>query len=151
MIGDVGIASETVRVDFPIEDVFDFLSDGTNNVLWRPEVVSVIFAAGPAERAVWAQTVRSTDGKQHKADYRISWYERPGKLEFMVFNGPSRPTTAFELRSLTAQSTEVTCTVNVKPLGYPFERTRFGAASALRLAEQIVGLGPAMAARPRQH
>jgi uncharacterized protein YndB with AHSA1/START domain len=150
MIGDVGIASETVRVDFPIEDVFDFLSDGTNNALWRPEVATVIFAAGPTERAVWAQTLRSSDGKRHKADYRISWYDRPGKLEVTVFNGPSRPTTVFELRSLSAQSTEVTCTVNVKPFAYPFERTRFGTAAATRLAEQILGVAAAMAGRPRQ-
>jgi hypothetical protein len=150
MIGDVGIASESVRVDFPIEEVFDFLVDGTNNALWRPEVVRVIFAAGPPERAVWAQTVTSPDGRTHKADYRISWYDRPGKLELTVFNGPSRPTTTFELRSLTAQSTHVTCTVDVKPRGYPFERTRFGTQAAIVFAVQVRGIGPAMAARPRK-
>jgi uncharacterized protein YndB with AHSA1/START domain len=150
MIGNVGIASESVRVDFPIEDVFDFLVDGTNNSLWRPEVTRVIFAAGPPERAVWAQTVTTPDGKTHKADYRISWYDHPGKLELTVFNGPARPTTTFELRSLTAQSTHVTCTVDLKPLGYPFERTRFGTAQAGRYADQVRALGAAMAARPRR-
>ena len=147
MIGDVGIASESVRVNYPIEDVFDFLVDGTNNHLWRPEVVRVIFAAGPPERAVWAQTLKSVSGKDRKADYRISWYERPGKLELTVFNGPSRPTIAFDLRSLTGASTEVTCTVNVKPIGYPFERTRFGAAEAARIAEQVLELDAGMAKR----
>jgi len=141
----MAIAFETFRVNYPIEDVFDFLVDGTNNSLWRPEVTGIIFASGPTERAVWAQTLTGADGKTHKADYRISWYERPGKLETTVFNGPSRPTTAFEFRSLGATSTEVTCTVNVKPLGYPFERTRFGAETANKLAREALGIGAAMA------
>ena len=147
MIGDVGIASESVTVEFPIAEVFDFLADGTNNALWRPEVVSVIFAAGPPEQAVWAQTVKSANGRAHKADYRISWYDHPGTLELTVFNGPSRPTTTFGLRSLTGSTTEVTCTVDVKPRFYPLERTRFGTTAARALANEILNLGAAMAKR----
>lgn len=147
MIGDVGIASESVTVGFPIAEVFDFLADGANNALWRPEVVSVIFAAGPPEQAVWAQTVKSARGKTHKADYRISWYDHPGTLELTVFNGPSRPTTTFDLRSLTGASTQVTCIVNLKPLFYPLERTRFGTPAALTLAGEILNLGAGMAKR----
>jgi len=147
MIGDVGTARETVTVDYPIAEVFDFLADGSNNALWRPDVVSVIFAAGPPDKAVWAQTLQSPGGRPRKADYRISWYERPGRLELTVFNGPSRPTIAFDLRSLTGTSTEVTCTVDVKPLGYPFERTRFGTAAAATVAACIRNLGAGMAKR----
>lgn len=145
MIGHVGIASESVTVDFAIGDVFDFLADGSNNALWRPEVVNVIFAAGPTDRAVWAQTVKSASGKLRKADYRISWYDHPGKLELIVFNGPSRPTSTFELRSLTGQSTHVTYTVDVKPLAYPFDRTRFGTSAAEAAVADIRNLGEAMA------
>ena len=147
MIGDVGSASETVTVEFPIAKIFDFLADGSNNVLWRPEVVSVIFAAGPPDKAVWAQTVRSANGRTHKADYRISWYEHPGTLELTVFNGPSRPTTMFQLRSLTGGATQVTCTVDLKPLFYPLERTRFGTRAARALASEILNLGAGLAKR----
>ncbi|HEX4057048.1 MAG TPA: SRPBCC family protein [Galbitalea sp.] len=146
----MAIASETVTVDYPIGDVFDFLVDGSNNSLWRPEVVSVIFAAGPTERAVWAQTVKSATGKAVKADYRISRYDRPGKLELTVFNGPSRPTSTFTLKSLTSQSTQVSYAVDVKPLLYPFERTRYGTPAALDAAGNIHNLGAAMAARARK-
>jgi hypothetical protein len=146
----VGIASETVTVNYPIGEVFDFLVDGSNNALWRPEVMSVIFAAGPPERAVWAQTVKSPTGKPVKADYRISWYDRPGKLELTVFNGPSRPTSTFALKSLNAQSTQVTYGVDVKPLLYPFERTRFGTPAALEAAGNIHNLAAAMDASKRK-
>lgn len=146
---DVGVASETTVVDFAIGEVFDFLVDGTNNASWRPEVMSVIFAAGPSERAVWAQTVKSRSGKAVKADYRISWYDRPGKLELTVFNGPSRPTSTFALKSLTASSTQVTYNVEVKPLAYPFEHTRFGTSTAIAAVGSIHNLPAAMAARRR--
>ena len=146
---DVGVASETTVIDFPIGDVFDFLVDGTNNASWRPEVISVIFAAGPAERAVWAQTVKSATGKAVKADYRIAWYDRPGKLELIVFNGPSRPTSTFVLRSLSANSTQITYSVDVKPLAYPFERTRYGSSTALAAVGNIHNLAAAMASRRR--
>jgi hypothetical protein len=149
MIGGVGIASETVTVGYPIGDVFDFLVDGSNNALWRPEVTNVIFAAGPTERAVWAQTVKSATGKPVKADYRISWYDRPGKLELTVFNGPSRPTSTFVLKSLTGQSTQVTYSVDVKPLLYPFERTRFGTPVAIEAVGNIHNLAAAMATQAR--
>lgn len=147
MIGDVGIASETVVIDFPIADVFEFLADGTNNSLWHPGVRNVIFAAGPTDRAVWAQTIASAGGKTHKADYRVSEYEHPGRIEFTVFNGPQRPTTRYDLRSLSATSTEVTCSVDVKPLVYPFERTRLGRAAAQTVASDVRNLGAAMTAR----
>lgn len=145
----MGVASETTVVDFAIGDVFDFLVDGTNNASWRPEVMNVIFASGPTDRAVWAQTVKSYTGKAVKADYRVSWYDRPGKLELIVFNGPSRPTSVFTLKSLTATSTQVTYAVDVKPLAYPFERTRFGTATAIAAVGNIRNLATAMASRHR--
>jgi Polyketide cyclase / dehydrase and lipid transport len=141
------MASETITLDFPIGDVFDFLADGSSNSLWRPEVASVIFAAGPADRAVWAQTVLGSNGHPHKADYRITWYDRPGRLELEVVNGPVRPTTVFELKSLGPSLTRVTCTVDVKPLWYPFARTRFGARAADAEVASIRRLPAALAAR----
>jgi hypothetical protein len=140
----MAVVSETVVVPFPIADVFDFLVDGTHNALWRPEVVSVIFAAGPAQSAVWAQSVRDRRGRIRRADYRVTWYEHPGSLELTVVNGPSRPTTTFALKSFGPSSTEVHYTVDVKPLLWPFDRTRFGAPAAQAEAANILNLPKAM-------
>jgi hypothetical protein len=140
----VAIASETVVVNSSIDDVFDFLVDGTTNSLWRPSVVSVIFAAGPSEGAVWAQSVRTPGGRLHKADYRVTGYERPGSLELTVVNGPSRPTTSFSLKRLSPESTQVTYEVDVKPLWWPFGRTRLGATEAASEAANILNLPTAM-------
>jgi Polyketide cyclase / dehydrase and lipid transport len=140
----MAVASETITVEYPISEVFDFLADGTRNALWRPEVASVIFASGPAERAVWAQSVRGQNGRLRKADYRVTWYDRPGRLELMVVNGASRPTTQFTLKSLGADATSVTYTVDVKPLLWPFAATRFGARAADAEAANILRLPTAM-------
>jgi hypothetical protein len=145
----VAVASQTITVDHPISEVFDFLVDGTRNALWRPEVASVIFASGPTERAVWAQSIRTGNGKLRKADYRVTWYDRPGKLELAVVTGPSRPTTVFTLRSLSPDSTDVTYTVDVKPLFWPFARTGLGAQQAEAEAANILNLPAAMAQNGR--
>jgi hypothetical protein len=134
-------------VEHPISDVFDFLTDGSHNALWRPNVVSVIFASGPAERAVWAQSVRAENGRAQKADYRITWYDRPGRLELTVVDGPKRPNTLFVLKSFGPRSTQVTYTVDAKPRFYPFAATRFGAKDADAEAANILNLPAAMAVR----
>ena len=143
------MASETTTVDRAISEVFDFLCDGSKNSLWRPAVVNVIFASGPAERAVWAQSIRSETGRLRKADYRVTWYDRPGTLELTVVNGPSRPTTVFTLKSLSPDSTRVTYAVNVKPLLWPFAATRFGAQQAEAEAANILNLTAAIAKTTR--
>jgi Polyketide cyclase / dehydrase and lipid transport len=145
----VAVASEIITVEFPIGDVFDFLADGSSNPLWRPEVTNVIFAAGPAERAVWAQSVRNANGRVRKADYRVTDYDRPGTLEQTVVNGPSRPTTLFSLKSLGASSTQVTCMVDVKPLLWPFATTRLGSGVARAAVANILNLPAAMAGSGR--
>jgi hypothetical protein len=145
----VAVASETVTVHHPIGDVFDFLADGSSNSLWRPQVASVIFAAGPPERAVWAQSIRGDNGRIRKADYRVTEIDRPGTLELTVVNGPSRPTTLFTLKSLAASSTQVTYTVDVKPLLWPFTRTRLGAREAFAEAANIRNVPAAMDAGGR--
>ena len=141
----MAVASETVTVEHPISEIFDFLVDGSRNHLWRPAVANVIFASGPAERAVWAQSIRAANGRLTKADYRVTWYDRPGRLELTVVNGPSRPTTQFTLKSLSPDSTRVTYTVDVKPLLWPFGGTRFGAREADAEATNILNLPAAMA------
>lgn len=143
----MALRTETITVDFPIGEVFDFLADGSRNALWRPDVVSVIFASGPADRAVWAQSVRTASGRIRKADYRITWYDRPGRLELAVVAGWIRPVTVFELKSLSPTSTRLTCTVEVNPLWYPFAHSRLGGKDADVELANLNNVRSAMAAR----
>lgn len=143
----VAVASETITVEHPIAETFDFLVDGSKNALWRPAVAKVIFASGPAESAVWAQSTRSSSGRLQKADYRVTFYERPGRLELTVVDGPRRPTTMFTLESLSQASTLVTYEVDLQPLLWPFAKSRLGLRGAQAEAANIRNLPAAMDAR----
>ena len=80
----------------------------------------------------------------------VTEIDRPGTLELTVVNGPSRPTTLFTLKSLGVSLTQVTYTVDVKPLLWPFTRTRLGADEAFTEAANIRNLPTAMDASVRR-
>ena len=111
-------ATATVTVAHPIDEVFDFLADGSNNPSWRRDVSNVILASGPLASAVWVQTIAGPGNRTTKGDYRISAYEHPSLLEFVVVAGPSRPTGLYRLRSLAATSTEVSFTLYLRDSWY---------------------------------
>jgi hypothetical protein len=136
----VGRALESVVVNKPIEDVFAYLVDGTNNHSWRPEVVETIFADGPVNRAIWAQTSRMPSGRIRATDYRISWYDEPTRLEYTVFAGPRRAIGLFTLRTAAAGTTEVTLTVDVNPRWPPLPFAVIGRRAAEAEATSILAL-----------
>jgi uncharacterized protein YndB with AHSA1/START domain len=137
-------AVETVIVDRPIEVVFAFLADGSNNSKWRPRVVNTIFASGPVERAVWAQTSRRPNGREYATDYRISWYDEPTRLEYTVFAGPARPIGVYTLRTAAHGSTEVTLTVDLTPRWMLLPISSFGRRAADAEAVTILSLPTAI-------
>jgi hypothetical protein len=136
----VGRAVESVVVNKPIEDVFAYLADGTNNRSWRPEVVETIFADGPVNRAIWAQTSRMPSGRIRPTDYRISWYDEPTRLEYTVFAGPRRAIGLFTLRTAAAGTTEITLTVDVNPRWPPLPFATIGRRAAEAEAASIRAL-----------
>ncbi len=138
-------AVETVVVDRPIDEVFAFLADGSNNATWRPDVVSTIFASGPTSRAVWAQTSRTAGGREVATDYRISWYDEPTRLEYTVFAGPNRPIGNFTLRAAAHGTTEVSLTVDLTPRWMILPISSFGQAAAAAEAATLLGLPAALA------
>lgn len=127
---DMARAVETVVVERPIEAVFAFIADGINNSKWRPSVVNTMFASGPSERAVWAQTSRRSGGRTYASDYRISWYDEPTRLEYTVFAGPHRPIGLYTLRTAAHGSTEVTLTVDLVPRWMFLPISSFGRRAA---------------------
>ena len=139
----MAIASQTVVIQSSMGDVFDFLADGSRNHLWQPDVTSVIFAAGPPERAVWAQTIL-VKGRPRKADYRVTLYQRPSRIEFTVFSGRPRPVYNYELRALDSGHTRVSLTVEVNPRWSPFPTVRFGARDAEVAVQRIHSLAAAL-------
>jgi uncharacterized protein YndB with AHSA1/START domain len=112
-------AAETVTVNRPIDEVFEFLADGMNEQKWRPDVVSIehVDGTGPGVGTTYAQSMKGPGGRTIKGDYRITRYEAPTRLDFETIAGPARPLGAFELREIVPGTTEVTFTIDLTPKG----------------------------------
>src|SRR5713226_1946984 len=78
-------ATNTVTVQRPIDEVFQFLADGTNNPRWRPGVLDISPpAGGPAVGAVYAQGMKGPRGKRIAGDYRITELSPSTRIAFEV-------------------------------------------------------------------
>ncbi len=111
-------AEHTVTISRPIEDVFAFFSDGTNNPRWRPGVVEISAASNTVGAgAAFSQTLKGPGGRHIPGDYRVTTYEPPTRLEFEVTAGPARPTGTFVLAPNSDQSTTVTFVLALRPRG----------------------------------
>jgi uncharacterized protein YndB with AHSA1/START domain len=106
-------AHHIVRVERPIEEVFDFLADGTNNPRWQ----RFVLRTAPTNEAVgvghtFSQRVRHPLGFTVSADFRITEYERPQRLSAIITaGGPIRPTITYELTPDGEKATVLRCTV----------------------------------------
>ncbi|HYR62485.1 MAG TPA: SRPBCC family protein [Actinomycetota bacterium] len=111
-------ATNTVTVQRPIDEVFQFLADGTNNPRWRPGVLDISPpAGGPAVGAVYAQGMKGPRGKRIAGDYRITELSPSTRIAFEVVAGPARPTGSFELSEPAPGATTVRFGLDLKPRG----------------------------------
>lgn len=110
-------AQQTVLVSRPIGEVFAFLADGTNNPKWRPDVTDIHVVSGRGLGAEYAQSMTGPRGRTIRGDYRVTRFDEPDRLDFEVTAGPARPVGSFVLRAVSAGSTEVTFTLDLKPRG----------------------------------
>lgn len=111
-------SEHTVTIGRSAEDVFDFLADGANNPRWRAGVVEIHRTSDTAEAgATYRQVLRGPGGRKISGNYRVTTYDRPGRLDFQVTTGPARPSGTFELTADGPTSTIVTFRLTVKPTG----------------------------------
>ncbi|MGI8529075.1 MAG: SRPBCC family protein [Geodermatophilaceae bacterium] len=110
-------AEHTVIVDRPISEVFAFLADGTNEPLWRPEVMSIKHISGSGLGAQYAQTMKGPGGRTIAGDFRLTRFDEPTRIDFEVTAGPARPTGSYVFRDTGTGSTEVTFRLDLTPKG----------------------------------
>jgi uncharacterized protein YndB with AHSA1/START domain len=111
-------AEHTVTIDAPIDQVFAYLADGTNNPHWRPGV-QLIERTSPADgpSATYRQVLSGPAGRKIDGDYQITTYDHPHLLEFAVTAGPLRPTGRFELSQPDNARTTVRFSLSATPTG----------------------------------
>jgi uncharacterized protein YndB with AHSA1/START domain len=111
-------AEHTVTINRPARDVFDYLADGTHNRDWRSgvlEIEKITTAAG--EGASYRQVLAGPGGRRIQGDYRVTVFDPPRRLEFLVTAGPARPTGAFEITETPDHGTRVRFVLDVRPAG----------------------------------
>jgi uncharacterized protein YndB with AHSA1/START domain len=112
-------AEHTVTINRPASDVFDYLADGTHNRDWRNGVIQIErVSPTDGEGARYRQVLAGPGGRRIDGDYRVTVFERPSRLEFLVTAGPARPAGAFELSETPGQGTQVRFALDLQPSGF---------------------------------
>jgi carbon monoxide dehydrogenase subunit G len=78
-----GIFEGTTVIDRPIEEVFAFLSDGTNDPKFSPRVLEIAKTTdGPVGvGTIYKSTVKDAGVKTHR-EFKITEFERPTKIRW---------------------------------------------------------------------
>lgn len=110
-------AEGSITIDLPVNAVFDFVLDGTNNSLWRPTVVDIQRVPGKPSGmgAVFKQGLKGPGGRID-GDYEIVESQSNELIKFQVIAGPARPTGTYKFESL-GNSTSLTFTLHFEPKG----------------------------------
>jgi len=111
-------AEESITINRPIGDVFDFVLDGTNNPLWRPAVIDIQRVPGKPSNvgAIFKQGLKGPGGRRIDGDYEIVECQPNELIKFQVISGPARPTGTFRFEAV-GNSTRVTFTLNLDAKG----------------------------------
>jgi uncharacterized protein YndB with AHSA1/START domain len=86
-------ADATVVVCKPVHEVFEFLSDGLNNSLWRPSITDIRLAIGKSGMvgSRYRQGIKGPNGKRITADFEITNVKQNEEIAFQVVAGPAKP------------------------------------------------------------
>jgi uncharacterized membrane protein len=85
-------AARSIVINRPVEDVWTFVTDGSNATAWRSGVLDVSRVSGNGLGEVWKQGVRGPGGRRVDADYDVTAWEPGRRMAFRAIAGPVRPT-----------------------------------------------------------
>jgi uncharacterized protein YndB with AHSA1/START domain len=112
-------AEHSVTVSVPAGDVFAYLADGTHNRDWRAGVLEISRTSdAQGVGATYRQVLSGPGGRRIDGDYRITEFEPPRRLSFVVTAGPARPAGVFELTEAAEASTLVRFALDLTPAGF---------------------------------
>src|SRR5947199_1901076 len=111
-------AEESITINRPMDDVFNFVLDGMNNPRWRPAVMDIQQVPGkPAGvGAVYKQGLKGPGGRRIDGDYEIVECRPNELIRFQVISGPARPTGTYRFEP-EGDSTRVRFILHFEPKG----------------------------------
>jgi len=92
-------AQRSVVVDRPVDEVFAFFTDPSNDRAWRSHVKEIA-AGGPVAVGTRVhQVIKGPGGRGIPADIEVTGYEPSSRYAFRVVAGPVRPVGEFRFTS----------------------------------------------------
>ena len=85
-------ASRSIVINRAVDDVWTFVTDGSNATKWRPGVLDVSKVSGSGVGEIWKQGVKGPGGRRVDADYEVTAWEPGRRMAFRAIAGPVRPT-----------------------------------------------------------
>lgn len=110
-------AEGTITVNRPVQTVFEFILDGTNNTLWRPAVTDIkpLSEKPYGVGSMFKQGLKGPGGRID-GDYKITECKPNEIIKFEVTTGPARPIGTYTFAT-DGQSTAVTFVLDFQPTG----------------------------------
>jgi carbon monoxide dehydrogenase subunit G len=84
-------AENSIVINRPRSEVFDFVASHENDKKWRPGVLDIERASGDGRGAIWRQGVKGPMGRRIPADVEVTAYEQNSHIAFRTLAGPVRP------------------------------------------------------------
>jgi uncharacterized membrane protein len=88
-------AQRSVVINRPVDEVFAFFTNPSNELAWRPHLKEVASQAPIAVGTRVHQVVKGPGGRGIPADIEITGYEPSARYAFRVVAGPVRPVGEF--------------------------------------------------------
>ena len=107
-------AEGSITIDRPVDQVFNFISDGMNNPKWRPSVMDI--QSVPGKPATFKQGLKGPGGRRIDGDYEITESKPNELIRFQVIAGPARPTGTYKFEPV-GNSTRLTFILDFEPKG----------------------------------
>lgn len=107
-------AQRSITINRPIDEVFAYVADGENGPKWRSGKIEVKHESGEGVGAVYRQTVPGPVGRRVKADYEVTAFQSPKRMDFKAIAGPVRPTGSYVLSSPGEGKTKLTFSLDAK-------------------------------------
>jgi len=85
-------AQRSIVISRAVDDVWAFVTDGSNAAKWRSGVLDVSKVSGSGVGEIWKQGVKGPGGRRIDADYEVTAWEPGRRMAFRAIAGPVRPT-----------------------------------------------------------
>jgi uncharacterized protein YndB with AHSA1/START domain len=99
-------AQRTILIDRPVDQVFAFFSDPSNDLKWRTHAKEIAADGPPRVGSTIHQVIEGPGGRGIPADIRVTAYEPASRYGFKVIGGPVRPVGEFRFTP-TGDATQV--------------------------------------------